>query len=179
MFWRTTRYGLLFCKLLVIYSQSLQACKTCSDYKHVCLGYSESTGHIRSQSDSTPRFNDRAQHGSRVETCSPDPDLATKSIPQAEYIEPVQKTSDIKELHSSNNESAHMNKDVKPHAVDESSKSSTSRLFVIFDFAVSFLSYLTGPISATSNNRTHVPYFRYFGRTAIVPGFKQMVGESP
>lgn len=23
--------------------------------------------------------------------------------------------------------------------------------------------------------RTHVPYFRYFGPTAIVPGFKQMV----
>ncbi len=25
------------------------------------------------------------------------------------------------------------------------------------------------------NNRNRVPYFRYFGPTAIVPGFKQMV----
>lgn len=69
-----------------------------------------------------------------------------------------------------------MNKDVKPQAVDESPQSSKSRLFGTFD--VSFLSYLTGPVSATSSNRTHVPYFRYFGRTAIVPGFKQMVRES-
>lgn len=30
----------------------------------------------------------------------------------------------------------------------------------------------------SSNSRTHVPYFRYFGPTAIVPGFKQMVGRS-
>ncbi|KAJ5131433.1 uncharacterized protein N7515_007472 [Penicillium bovifimosum] len=29
--------------------------------------------------------------------------------------------------------------------------------------------------SIGSENRTHVPYFRYFGPTAIVPGFKQMV----
>lgn len=29
--------------------------------------------------------------------------------------------------------------------------------------------------SLGSTHRTHVPYFRYFGPTAIVPGFKQMV----
>ncbi|RLL95797.1 hypothetical protein CFD26_100597 [Aspergillus turcosus] len=29
--------------------------------------------------------------------------------------------------------------------------------------------------SLSSSHRTHVPYFRYFGPTAIVPGFKQMV----
>lgn len=29
--------------------------------------------------------------------------------------------------------------------------------------------------SVSSGSRTHVPYFRYFGPTAIVPGFKQMV----
>lgn len=32
-----------------------------------------------------------------------------------------------------------------------------------------------GRTSVSSSNRTHVPYFRYFGPTAIVPGFKQMV----
>jgi hypothetical protein len=35
-----------------------------------------------------------------------------------------------------------------------------------------------GRTSMSSNSRTHVPYFRYFGPTAIVPGFKQMVGRS-
>lgn len=32
-----------------------------------------------------------------------------------------------------------------------------------------------GRSSSSANNRTQVPYFRYFGPTAIVPGFKQMV----
>lgn len=35
----------------------------------------------------------------------------------------------------------------------------------------------SGRTSMSSNSRTHVPYFRYFGPTAIVPGFKQMVGR--
>ena len=35
--------------------------------------------------------------------------------------------------------------------------------------------FRTGRTSVSSSNRTHVPYFRYFGPTAIVPGFKQMV----
>lgn len=32
-----------------------------------------------------------------------------------------------------------------------------------------------GRSSSSVSNRTQVPYFRYFGPTAIVPGFKQMV----
>ena len=32
-----------------------------------------------------------------------------------------------------------------------------------------------GRSSVSASNRAHVPYFRYFGPTAIVPGFKQMV----
>lgn len=36
---------------------------------------------------------------------------------------------------------------------------------------------MTGRTSLSSINRTHVPYFRYFGPTAIVPGFKQMVRQ--
>ncbi|GCB26069.1 hypothetical protein AAWM_08954 [Aspergillus awamori] len=35
--------------------------------------------------------------------------------------------------------------------------------------------YRLGRTSLSSSARTHVPYFRYFGPTAIVPGFKQMV----
>ncbi|KAJ5901544.1 hypothetical protein N7495_002072 [Penicillium taxi] len=141
-------------------NQYYKACKTCSDYKHVCLGYSESTAHLRSQPDSTSRMsgsNDRSkQHSSQLESYSPDSKLAPTSIPQAEFGEPpVQKTSDAKEPQSSLNESARMNKEFKSQVVDDSPKSNHT--------------------SVTSSNRTHVPYFRYFGRTAIVPGFKQMV----
>jgi hypothetical protein len=35
--------------------------------------------------------------------------------------------------------------------------------------------FCAGRTSVSSSSRTHVPYFRYFGPTAIVPGFKQMV----
>lgn len=58
-------------------------CKTCSDYKHVCLGYTESTAHLRSHSDSASRAppisslasgNEANQQNSRaVESCSPEP----------------------------------------------------------------------------------------------------------
>jgi hypothetical protein len=40
---------------------------------------------------------------------------------------------------------------------------------------IDFLRFRAGRTSVSSSNRTHVPYFRYFGPTAIVPGFKQMV----
>src|SRR5699024_50211 len=35
--------------------------------------------------------------------------------------------------------------------------------------------HYVGRSSVSASNRTYVPYFRYFGPTAIVPGFKQMV----
>lgn len=44
-----------------------------------------------------------------------------------------------------------------------------------------FLTDMVDPFEMTarsaliSSHRTHAPYFRYFGPTAIVPGFKQMV----
>jgi hypothetical protein len=57
-------------------------CKTCSDYKHVCLGYTDTTAHLRSQSDSAPRATAPPLAGSKeashrvaraVESCSPEP----------------------------------------------------------------------------------------------------------
>ena len=43
------------------------------------------------------------------------------------------------------------------------------------DGVLTFADAITGRTSLSSGHRTHVPYFRYFGPTAIVPGFKQMV----
>jgi hypothetical protein len=47
------------------------------------------------------------------------------------------------------------NKELEAHTTEDSPRSSRA--------------------SVSSGSRTHVPYFRYFGPTAIVPGFKQMV----
>ncbi|KAJ5351998.1 hypothetical protein N7452_000972 [Penicillium brevicompactum] len=133
-------------------------CKTCSDYKHVCLGYTESTAHLRTQSDSTsqaPRVS--APNGSShnvaraVESSSPDPVPPNIPAPAVDRISELQDTGlkDIPFLDVSSR-----NKELEMRAEDspESSRASVS-----------------------SGSRTHVPYFRYFGPTAIVPGFKQMV----
>lgn len=70
----------------ILDSRSFAVCKTCSDYKHVCLGYSDSTAHLRSQSDSASRTptvpplagrNDPSHRVARaVESCSPEPPSA-------------------------------------------------------------------------------------------------------
>lgn len=134
-------------------------CKTCSDYKHVCLGYTESTAHLRTQSDSTsqaPRVS--APNGSShnvaraVESSSPDPVPPNMPAPAVDGPSELLDTG-LKDIPpfldvSSRNKELEMRTEDSP----ESSRASVS-----------------------SGSRTHVPYFRYFGPTAIVPGFKQMV----
>ncbi|CAG8908690.1 unnamed protein product [Penicillium egyptiacum] len=138
-----------------------EVCKTCSDYKHVCLGYTESTAHLRTQSDSASRAPPRlsapneltSQRAPRaVESSSPEPVPTT--IPKA----PADKSTKTKAPGSkdiSGDTSSITNKELDTQAVGDSPAS--------------------GRTSVSSGSRTHVPYFRYFGPTAIVPGFKQMV----
>ncbi|KAJ5099875.1 hypothetical protein N7532_006876 [Penicillium argentinense] len=141
-------------------------CKTCSDFKHVCLGYSESTAHLRSQSDSAQRAppvssfanNETNQRSSRaVESCSPDPAPAGLPNNSTEKSPQAAKSADSKDG-SSRDTSARVHKELDSQQAGDSPESSRT--------------------SVSSNSRTHVPYFRYFGPTAIVPGFKQMVGRS-
>ncbi|KAJ5091214.1 hypothetical protein NUU61_006084 [Penicillium alfredii] len=139
-------------------------CRTCSDYKHVCLGYTDSTAHLRSQSDSAPRapplpnisaVNDSSQRGSRVvESSSPEPPPAPIPRSAVEKSPRISKLPDGKDG-SSREMAGRVNKEPDSQAVSESPDS--------------------GRTSVSSGSRTHVPYFRYFGPTAIVPGFKQMV----
>ncbi|KAJ5676644.1 uncharacterized protein N7477_002277 [Penicillium maclennaniae] len=139
-------------------------CKTCSDYKHVCLGYSESTAHLRSQSDSTsrppdPPFGQRdpnSQHLRAVESSSPEapPRSAPGSNPNRSPQ--ILKHFENKDASLLRDNSARTNKETDSQLVVDTPESSRTSL--------------------SSGNRTHVPYFRYFGPTAIVPGFKQMVG---
>ncbi|KAF9249836.1 transcriptional regulator family: Fungal Specific TF [Penicillium roqueforti] len=132
-------------------------CKTCSDYKHTCLGYTESTAHRRTQSDSASRAppisapNELSQPAARaVESSSPEPVSTTIAKPSAD--KPNAKPPGSKEVYSWDTSA---NKDLDTQAVGDSPAS--------------------GRTSVSSGGRTHVPYFRYFGPTAIVPGFKQMV----
>ncbi|KAF3398088.1 hypothetical protein F1880_006074, partial [Penicillium rolfsii] len=137
-------------------------CKTCSDYKHVCLGYTDTTAHSRSQSDSGFRATAPPLAGSKeashrvaraVESCSPEP--PPTSGPQVEAEQSPQAPKQSQKDALSKETSAHTHKVSDLLGVGDSPES--------------------GRTSVTSSNRTHVPYFRYFGPTAIVPGFKQMV----
>ncbi|KAJ6160450.1 hypothetical protein N7470_003846 [Penicillium chermesinum] len=142
-------------------------CRTCSDYKHVCLGYADSTAHMRSQSDSSsrrpplpqlegPHDSSHPRYSRAVESCSPEPSHApTPNVPAANATakSPTERTSDAKDI-SSRDTSARTKESDSVGAGDTPESSRTS---------------------VSSVNRTHVPYFRYFGPTAIVPGFKQMV----
>ncbi|KAJ9486307.1 hypothetical protein VN97_g7046 [Penicillium thymicola] len=138
-------------------------CKTCSDYKHVCLGYTESTAHLRTQSDSASRAPPRLsapneltdQNASRaIESSSPEP--VPTAIPKAATDKSSKtKASGSKDISSLGDTPSFANKELDTQAVGDSPAS--------------------GRTSVSSGSRTHVPYFRYFGPTAIVPGFKQMV----
>ncbi|CAG7926237.1 unnamed protein product [Penicillium olsonii] len=137
-------------------------CKTCSDYKHVCLGYTESTAHLRTQSDSTSRPPPRlsapngssTQHTSRViESSSPEPAVTTIPTP-AVNRSPKDHGLGLQDV-SPYLDISTRNRDLESRPAVDSPESSRA--------------------SVSSGNRTHVPYFRYFGPTAIVPGFKQMV----
>ncbi|KAJ5826691.1 Transcription factor [Penicillium robsamsonii] len=138
-----------------------EVCKTCSDYKHACLGYTESTAHLRTQSDSASRApphlsapNELSQRAARaVESSSPEPVPIT--IPKP----PADKSTKTK----------------APGLNDISSFGNTSSFAKELDTQAIGDSPASGRTSVSSASRTHVPYFRYFGPTAIVPGFKQMV----
>ncbi|PLB48925.1 hypothetical protein P170DRAFT_475257 [Aspergillus steynii IBT 23096] len=143
-------------------------CKTCSDYNHVCLGYNDPPTHARSQSDAASRTptlpsvpgpveaaNSRGPV--KVESRSPDsPQRAT--LPRGDGPEKLtdgSRITDSKDASLTRDTSTRTTKESEQQNAGESPESSRTSL--------------------SSSSRTHVPYFRYFGPTAIVPGFKQMV----
>ncbi|KAG2420943.1 hypothetical protein HFD88_000557 [Aspergillus terreus] len=141
-------------------------CKTCSDYNHVCLGYSEPP-HIRPASDGASRLSaappvsgpsdgNHLRASVKAESRSPD-SPPRPTIPPRDDLDKVaenSKPSERKEGCSARDVSRAA-KEAEPTAAGESPESNRTSL--------------------SSSARTHVPYFRYFGPTAIVPGFKQMV----
>ncbi|CRG89384.1 Nitrogen assimilation transcription factor nit-4 [Talaromyces islandicus] len=133
-------------------------CKTCSDYGHTCLGYNDPdkpdkpdkpfTQHTVKDEHPAPADADdgeRSPTTPRVPTSMAPPDIAKSPKPP------------------------------RPAAVLPLTKDTLIKATKENDRLGVVDSPESSRTSLSSINRTHVPYFRYFGPTAIVPGFKQMV----
>ncbi|KAL4774587.1 fungal-specific transcription factor domain-containing protein [Aspergillus nidulans var. acristatus] len=158
-------------------------CRTCVDYNHKCLGYSESS-HVRAQSDTAPCTPTTASQATPVESTASRGLLKTENQPlkslrrntqttgedsfdnSSERSEPlkIERRSPLEDpFRRTANENVAKENDQQ--AAGESPESSILAHYSLF----------SDRTSGSSSGRTHVPYFRYFGPTAIVPGFKQMV----
>ncbi|KAJ5493757.1 Transcription factor [Penicillium fimorum] len=116
--------------------------------------------------------------------------VATDGQPQtkrrrvnAAYVDHIEdnfvgQDADVTSLCANNDTQAPADKSTKTNAPglkDISSFGDTSSFAKELDTHAIGDSPASGRTSVSSASRTHVPYFRYFGPTAIVPGFKQMV----
>ncbi|KAL5335377.1 fungal-specific transcription factor domain-containing protein [Aspergillus crustosus] len=147
-------------------------CKTCSDYNHECLGYSEPVSHVRAHSDTAsrtpttpvpPQLNDLATSRTPLETSRRLSDSPKRTI-LSTGTEKVGKSPDIPKPLKLEGPSP------SRYASFRATKENESQVA-----AAAGESPESNRTSVSSSGRTHVPYFRYFGPTAIVPGFKQMV----
>ncbi|KAL4871303.1 hypothetical protein BDV12DRAFT_164575 [Aspergillus spectabilis] len=144
-------------------------CKTCSDYNHECLGYSEPATHVRAQSDTASRTpttsalptptDPATSRGPLEADCrlseSPRPTTLSTGIDKLGKSPEIPKALKLEGPSPSRDASFRATKENEQQAAGQSPESNRT--------------------SVSSSGRTHVPYFRYFGPTAIVPGFKQMV----
>jgi hypothetical protein len=105
-------------------------CKTCSDYKHVCLGYTDTTAHLRSQSDSASRATAPPLAGSKeashrvaraVESCSPEP--PPTSVPQVKVDKSPQATKQLEKDATSREISSRTHKELDLLGVGDSPES--------------------------------------------------------
>ena len=156
-------------------------CKTCSDYNHTCLGYSDPPAHTRSQSDTATRrpaipapsegVNPRDTRA--VESHSPEPSPCPGMSTDLQSSE-IREPKDLGKSSSSKDASSRIDTDAEQQAAEDSPDSGklAKRAWGSTD---TYHRLYVGRSSVSASNRTHVPYFRYFGPTAIVPGFKQMV----
>ncbi|KAJ9312135.1 transcriptional regulator family: Fungal Specific TF [Paecilomyces variotii] len=133
-------------------------CKTCSDYGHTCLGYndppSQPPADITSQSAAPAGHPENTKTRPRARSDSPS--ALKPSAPSSGQ----DKQPTLPEATES--KSVPLTKEVLPSASKDQNQPGRE-------------SPESNRTSISSSNRTHVPYFRYFGPTAIVPGFKQMV----
>ncbi|EZF28858.1 hypothetical protein H109_00957, partial [Trichophyton interdigitale MR816] len=147
-------------------------CKTCTDYGHTCLGYSDpASAQPDASSSSTttaaavaaPATRPAAQSDVKGKEAAGKPDGPKEKAKESEVLGrsvPVPSTVACEQRRTA---------DVTNQAQD------SQREIHVEDIAQAISSPESTRSALISSHRTHVPYFRYFGPTAIVPGFKQMV----
>ncbi|KAL4809222.1 fungal-specific transcription factor domain-containing protein [Aspergillus unguis] len=144
-------------------------CQTCADFNHKCLGYSEPSTHVRTQSDTAPhtsttptQVNTADQAASRAPSgVESRPTNSPRRTTVSTAVGSVGKSPEGSKLPKFEGNSP--SRDTAAQTQRESEQQTTGE------------SPESNRTSVSSSSRTHVPYFRYFGPTAIVPGFKQMV----
>ncbi|KAL4975616.1 fungal-specific transcription factor domain-containing protein [Aspergillus desertorum] len=149
-------------------------CRTCVDYNHRCLGYSESS-HVRAQSDTTaPCGPTKASLAAPVESTASRGLLKAESQPPKIASQNTLSTGDGS-LDETSERSKPLKIEGRSPLEDRLRRTKTEDVAKENDQQAAGESPESNRTSGSSSGRTHVPYFRYFGPTAIVPGFKQMV----
>ncbi|KAI9737597.1 MAG: hypothetical protein M1818_005601 [Claussenomyces sp. TS43310] len=129
-------------------------CSTCTDNGHTCLGYPE-TG------QSKPRYNTTEDHGSEDEQNDGNHSQSTGASQNARPRPRSYQDAIPANITISNGPGEHVT-------------GPSSTLDQNYDKSPAFADDNRSSPSAPVHGR-RVPYFRYFGPTAIVPGYKQMV----
>ncbi|KAL3436612.1 fungal-specific transcription factor domain-containing protein [Aspergillus tetrazonus] len=148
-------------------------CRTCVDYNHKCLGYSESS-HVRAQSDTAPCTPTTASQATPVESTASRGLLKTENQPLKSLRRNTQTTGDDS-LDKSSERSEPLKIERRSPLEESFRRTANENATKENDQQAAGESPESNRTSGSSSGRTHVPYFRYFGPTAIVPGFKQMV----
>jgi Fungal specific transcription factor domain/Fungal Zn(2)-Cys(6) binuclear cluster domain len=139
-------------------------CKTCLENGHHCLGYTDAAQQQRKSSSASKSGPRQEEDGSSS---------ASPQNPGSPHLSP-----DVSRV-SSREETLAESKLQKQHSA-ESTASVHKQSFPHPDQDLDQASEIKSPASnytsiSMNSARNRVPYFRYFGPTAIVPGFKQMV----
>ncbi|KAF2216643.1 hypothetical protein CERZMDRAFT_109476 [Cercospora zeae-maydis SCOH1-5] len=140
-------------------------CETCKQNKLECAGYSESTAppahthnHSRSDSDTSNRRPSQQNTASKSQAAAPS-HVKISRTPDDDAPSHDQVPNDLSRT-LSGGQSPRTAVDKRPPSSDEPPRSENGK---------------SSMLSASRNRVPMMPYFRWLGPTAIMPGFKQMV----
>jgi hypothetical protein len=150
-------------RVLTLHTGERPICGTCAQNKHECAGYGDDHAATDAARDNKkpPRRERTASTSApvaKVEPPSEPPPLTRPQLPHMASSN-MSQLSDLSTT-TTTTQALHQDGDDAMHAAHSTS-----------DRALS--SAESGSLSLSTRNR--MPYFRYFGPTAIMPGFKQMV----
>ena len=166
-------------------------CKPCKLGGHVCLGYAESSRSLLGSRNGRPERS-LARRQSEETNSSPRPATLLSEEPPPEIQEPIlpnrstatkKRPIDSRDSYQNSPETPSFDNEKLLNILEERSRSGMT-IFPLCQLAnmPSFPSERTmlmrvfeASVTPDESRTLSVPYFRYFGPTAIVPGFKQMV----